>query len=112
MFSLKGKTASVTGGGSGIGKAVAELFASREATIHIIELNNATAEETVNAIRQKGHQAFGWACNVADQQQVKQTIETISSKNGRVDILVNSAGIAHIGKIENTSEADFDRIFQ
>jgi 2-keto-3-deoxy-L-fuconate dehydrogenase len=112
MFSLKGKTAIITGGGSGIGKAVAELFASREAIVHIIELNNAAAEEIVNVIHQKGQQAFSWACNVADQQQVKQTIEKIAAKSGGVDILVNSAGIAHIGKIENTSEVDFDKIFQ
>jgi 2-keto-3-deoxy-L-fuconate dehydrogenase len=112
MFSLKGKTAIVTGGGSGIGKAVAELFAAREATVHVIELNAAAAEDTVHQIQQKGHQAFGWACNVADQEQVRQTVASIAAKSGGIDILINSAGIAHIGKIENTSEADFEKVFQ
>jgi 2-keto-3-deoxy-L-fuconate dehydrogenase len=110
MFSLKGRTAVITGGGSGIGKAVAELFAEREAIVHVIELNAEAAEKTIQEIKAKKQQAFAWACNVADQQQVKQTVEKIAA-NGKVDILVNSAGIAHIGKIENTAEADFDRIF-
>jgi NAD(P)-dependent dehydrogenase (short-subunit alcohol dehydrogenase family) len=110
MFSLKGKTAIVTGGGSGIGKAVAELFAEREAVVHVIELNAEGAEKTIQGIKAKKQQGFAWSCNVADQQQVKQTVEKIAA-NGKIDVLVNSAGIAHIGKIENTSEADFDRIF-
>jgi 2-keto-3-deoxy-L-fuconate dehydrogenase len=110
MFSLKGRTAVITGGGSGIGKAIAELFAEREAIVHVIELNAEAAEKTIQEIKAKKQQAFAWACNVADQQQVKQTVEKIAA-NGKVDILVNSAGIAHIGKIENTAEADFDRIF-
>ncbi len=110
MFSLKGKTAVVTGGGSGIGKAVAELFAEREAVVHVIELNAEAAEKTIQEIKAKKQQGFAWACNVADQLQVKQTVEKIAA-SGKIDILINSAGIAHIGKIENTSEADFDRIF-
>jgi 2-keto-3-deoxy-L-fuconate dehydrogenase len=112
MFSLKGKTAIVTGGGSGIGKAVAEVFAAHEATVHVIELNSTSADDTITKIQQKGHQAFGWACNVADQQQVKATVGKIAAKSGSVDVLVNSAGIAHIGNIENTSEADFEKVFQ
>lgn len=112
MFSLKGKTAVVTGGGSGIGKAVAEVFAKHGATVHIIELNSASADSTVNGIKENGQQAFSWACNVADQQQVRQTVAGIVGESGRVDILINSAGIAHIGKIENTGEADFDKVFQ
>lgn len=110
MFSLKGKTAVVTGGGSGIGKAVAELFAEREAVVHVIELNAEAAGKTIQEIKARKQQAFAWACNVADQQQVKETVEKIAN-GGKIDILVNSAGVAHIGKIENTSEADFDKIF-
>lgn len=110
MFSLKGKTAVVTGGGSGIGKAVAELFAEREAVVHVIELNSEAAGKTIQEIKARKQQAFAWACNVADQQQVKETVEKIAN-GGKIDILVNSAGVAHIGKIENTSEADFDKIF-
>jgi 2-keto-3-deoxy-L-fuconate dehydrogenase len=112
MFSLTKKTAIVTGGGSGIGRAVAELFARQGATVHVLELNIAGAEESVKSITAAGGKAHAWACNVADQQQVNHTVAEIVKESGGVNILLNSAGIAHIGKLENTPEADFDRVFQ
>jgi 2-keto-3-deoxy-L-fuconate dehydrogenase len=112
MFSLTKKTAIVTGGGSGIGRAVAELFARQGATVHVLELNIAGAEESVKSITAAGGKAHAWACNVADQQQVNHTVAEIVKESGAVNILLNSAGIAHIGKLENTPEADFDRVFQ
>lgn len=108
MFSLQNKTAVITGGGSGIGKAIAILFAKQGASVHILELNKATADDTVSEIESAGGKAFAAACNVADQQTVKETFAQI----GVFDILVNCAGIAHIGKADTTSEADFDRIYQ
>jgi 2-keto-3-deoxy-L-fuconate dehydrogenase len=112
MFSLQNKTAIVTGGGSGIGKAIAELFAAREADVFILELNKTAADETVRAITAAGGKAAGFAVNVSDQVQVKETISTIVQKAGRIDLLVNSAGISHIGTLESTLEEDFDRIYQ
>lgn len=112
MFSLTKKTAIVTGGGSGIGRAVAELFARQGATVHVLELNIAGAEESVKSITAAGGKAYAWACNVGDQQQVNHTVAEIVKESGGVNILLNSAGIAHIGKLENTPEADFDRVFQ
>lgn len=107
MFKLTNKTAIITGGGSGIGKAMAILFAKQGAEVHIIELNNDAAAETVNEITAGGGIAFGHACDVSKQQQVVETMNKI----GKIDILVNNAGIAHIGRADNTSEADFDRIY-
>jgi 2-keto-3-deoxy-L-fuconate dehydrogenase len=112
MFSLQRKTAIITGGGSGIGKAIAELFASQQAEIFILELNKATADETVSSITNKGGKATAFAVNVSDQSQVKEVISKIAQQVGRIDILVNSAGISHIGRLENTLEEDFDRIVQ
>ncbi|HXS56381.1 MAG TPA: SDR family oxidoreductase [Hanamia sp.] len=106
MFSLKNKKAVITGAGSGIGKAIAILFAKQGAEVHIIELTQESAKETVDEIKANGDTVFSHACNVADQQQVLNTFESI----GVHDILVNNAGIAHIGKADNTSESDFDRI--
>ncbi|MBS1504699.1 MAG: SDR family oxidoreductase [Bacteroidetes bacterium] len=103
MFSLQNKTAIITGGGSGIGKAVAVLFAKQGANVHIIDLDEKTASETVKEI---GGTAAYHICNVADQNQVIDVFNTI----GRIDILVNNAGIAHIGKADTTSEADFERV--
>lgn len=108
MFSLQNKTAVITGGGSGIGKAIAILFAKQGASVHILELNKTTADDTVAEIESAEGKAFATACNVADQQAVKETF----AKIGVFDILVNCAGIAHIGKADTTSEADFDRIYQ
>lgn len=112
MFSLQKKTAIVTGGGSGIGKAIAELFAANGAEVFILELNKAASDETVKAITSAGGKASGFPVSVADQGQVKETIASIAQKAGRIDILVNSAGISHIGTLENTLEGDFDRIYQ
>ena len=70
MFSLANKSAVITGGGSGIGKAIAILFAKQGATVHIVELNTETANETVAAIYSDGGNAFAYACNISNQQQV------------------------------------------
>ena len=107
MFSLENKQAVVTGGGSGIGKAIAETFAKQGAVVHIIELNENSATATANAIQDAGGKAFAYACDVSDQEQVKRIFEGI----GSLDILVNSAGIAHIGKADTTSVEDFTHVF-
>ncbi len=107
MFSLKEKIAAVTGAGSGIGRSIAEVFARQGASIHVIDLNKANADDTVNAITQAGGKAFVHAVDVSDQQQVKMIFEKI----GRLDILVNCAGIAHIGRADTTSAEDFEKVF-
>lgn len=106
MFSLKHKKAVVTGGGSGIGKAIATLFAKQGAEVFIIELNAEAAEQTAQSIIAEGGKARVCACNVANQQEVLQTFAQI----GTVDILVNNAGVALVGTAEQTQEADFDRM--
>ncbi|MDB5134763.1 MAG: tsaC [Mucilaginibacter sp.] len=106
MFSLKNKSAIITGGGSGIGKAIAILFAQQGATVHIIELDATASSDVASEIRSAGGTAFGHTCDVSKQQQVLDTCNAI----GQVDILVNNAGIAHIGSADTTQEADFDRV--
>lgn len=106
MFSLQNKKAVVTGGGSGIGKAISALFAKQGAEVHIIELTDESAQAAVAEIRATGGKVFSHACNVANQQEVLATFEKI----GNINILVNNAGIAHVGNVETTPEADFDRI--
>jgi 2-keto-3-deoxy-L-fuconate dehydrogenase len=108
MFSLKNKSVIITGGGSGIGRAISMLFAKQGALVNIIELNQVAAEDTVNQIVSSGGKAIAYTCDIANQAKVIEVFQEI----GRVDILINNAGIAHIGNLENTSEEDFDRIFQ
>ena len=106
MFSLKNKTAVITGGGSGIGQAIAVLFAKQGANVHVIELNEESGFNTKNRINTEGGTCTIHPCNVADQAAVFAIFE----KMGNLDILVNNAGIAHVGNVENTAEADFERI--
>lgn len=106
MFRLDNKIAVITGGGSGIGKAIAKLFAKQGATVHILEWNADAANETADEIKKDEGKAFVHTCNVADQKEVIAIFEIV----GPINILVNNAGIAHIGKADNTKEEDFDKI--
>ena len=108
MFSISGKKAVVTGGGSGIGRAISVLFAQQGAEVHIIELSEENAAATVAEITAAGGKATAHSCNVASQTDVLETFNTI----GALNILVNNAGIAHIGKADTTSEEDFDRVIK
>lgn len=108
MFRLDNKTAVVTGGGSGIGQAIAVLLARQGAFVHILEITAEAARETGEKIALAGGSVAVHACDVADQLAVKSVFGTI----GQMDVLINNAGIAHIGNAENTGEADFDRVMQ
>ncbi|MDY7393992.1 SDR family oxidoreductase [Aureibaculum sp. 2210JD6-5] len=109
-FSLKNKTAIVTGGGSGIGEAICFALAEQEAEVHVLDLKIEQAQKAVDAIRKKGGLATAHQCNVANQQEVKEVVKSIAAKS-TINILINNAGIAHVGNIENTTEADLDRIY-
>lgn len=106
MFSLQNKKAVITGGGSGIGKAISFLFAQQGAEVHIVELTEESARQAIEEIKAIQGNVVAHACNVANQQDVINTFEKI----GKIDILVNNAGIAHVGKVDTTEEQDFDRV--
>jgi NAD(P)-dependent dehydrogenase (short-subunit alcohol dehydrogenase family) len=108
MFDLTGKNAVVTGGGSGIGRAVCLLFAKQGAIIHVVDVNEAQAKETVQLINDAGGEAYVRVCDVTQQEQVIDLYKQI----GIIHILINNAGISHIGKADTTNEEDFDRIFR
>jgi 2-keto-3-deoxy-L-fuconate dehydrogenase len=110
-FDLQGKVAIVTGGASGIGKAICARLAGNRAQVCVLDLDGAGAERTAAEITGAGGQAYALPCNVADPESVSQAFATIAAK-GPIDILVNSAGIAHIGTIATTNMQDFDRVFR
>jgi NAD(P)-dependent dehydrogenase (short-subunit alcohol dehydrogenase family) len=110
VFRLDGKTAIVTGGGSGIGQAICETFARQGARVAVVDLNEGGAQETVGRITSAGGQASAHGCDVTKAADVASTMDAVLSASGKIDVLVNNAGIAHVGTIETTSEADFDRI--
>ena len=106
MFRLDKKIAVITGGGSGIGKAIATRFARQGAVVHIVELSTESAAETSEEIKKAGGTVLTHSCNVANQKEVS----SVFGNTGAIDILVNNAGIANIGKADTTSEDDFDRV--
>jgi len=110
-FRLDGKFAVITGGASGIGLAIARRFAASGAAVRILDLNRVEAEAAARAIAQSGADARARECDVSDHAQAKSVIAEITQRE-RIYILVNNAGIPHIGTVESTSEADFDRIFR
>ena len=110
MFSLTNKTAIITGGGSGIGKAICLLFAAQGAKIFILDLDEKGSAEVADQILKNGGQAEYLICPVDQEDAVQQAVEAILLK-GVPDILVNNAGISHIGNVENTEAADFEKLF-
>ena len=110
MFRLNNKTAIITGGGSGIGKAIATVFAQQGAQVYVLDMDEKGGGATIQEIVDAGNKAVFYKCNVADQKNVKNAVGEIVARHGSIDILVNNAGIAHIGQADNTNEEDFDRI--
>jgi NAD(P)-dependent dehydrogenase (short-subunit alcohol dehydrogenase family) len=110
-FSLKNKTAIVTGGASGIGEAISKKFADYGAFVHLLDYNRELSESVVNEIQKKNNLAEFHQCDVSKQKEVKTIIDKIS-ENGAINIIVNNAGVAHIGNVENTLEEDLDRLYQ
>ncbi|MCL8006911.1 SDR family oxidoreductase [Gelidibacter japonicus] len=110
VFSLKGKTAIITGGGSGIGKAIATTFAKQGAHVCVLDFNADNGASTVSEIETEQGTASFYKCDVANQEQMESIFSEIA-KNNAIDILVNNAGIAHVGNIENTNSDDLDRLY-
>jgi 2-keto-3-deoxy-L-fuconate dehydrogenase len=111
VFRLDGRTAVITGGGSGIGRAIAVKFAAQGAVVYVLDLSPTDAEATCQQIVSAGGTAEAYICDVGDQTQVVSKFQQIA-KPGPVSILVNNAGISHIGTVETTTEEDFDRVLR
>jgi 2-keto-3-deoxy-L-fuconate dehydrogenase len=112
LFSLYGKVAIVTGGGSGIGKSIVKALALQGAKVFILDLNSEAARDIQREIEEVGGIAVALSCNVADHSSVNEVFSSIIESEKNIDILVNSAGISHIGNLTNTTAEDFEKIFQ
>jgi 2-keto-3-deoxy-L-fuconate dehydrogenase len=108
---LNGRVAVITGGGSGIGKAVSISLARNRAKVWVLDVDAAAALATAAEITHAGGVAQSQQCDVADPESVTRVFASIGA-DGPINILVNSAGISHIGTISTTTVADFDRLFR
>ena len=112
-MNLKGKTAVVTGGSRGLGRAIClELAAGGANLVFCFAGNEAAAQETAQACRALGAKVDYLRCNVADSTQVKELMETAVQRFGRIDILVNNAGITRDGLMLTMKESDFDQVVE
>lgn len=105
---MKNKTIVITGGASGIGLAMVKKFASEGSSVYFLDLNDA-GEAISKELSGEGKSATFIKCNLASYSETEHAIQSIP---GKIDVLINNAGISHIGKVENTSEEDFDKVFQ
>lgn len=110
MFRLDGKHAFITGAGSGIGEAIARLFAQQGAQVIVADLQSDAAERVTSSIIESGGVANSLLLDVADEVQVSKGFADVANQYGRLDILVNNAGVSHVGNILETSFEDWERV--
>lgn len=110
-FSLQAKVAAVTGAASGIGRSVALLLARQQARVFLLDVDVPAATDAAEQIRAAGGAADVLCCDVSSATDVAAGFAAIARATGCLHILVNNAGIAHIGSAETTSERDLDRIY-
>ena len=108
---LDGRTAIVTGGGSGIGRAIALRFAGAGARVAIVDITAEAATAAASEATALGGTCIAVRGDVSRQTDVIDAFQQIEAQLGPVDILVNSAGVAHIGTVEQTTEEDLDRLY-
>ena len=112
-MNLNGKVAVVTGGTKGIGRGIAEALARSGVNVCISARKAEDIEETVAALRDLGEaRVIGFTCNVRDHAQVKSLFEHTTAEFGRLDILINNAGIGIFGSVEKTSPEDFRAVLE
>jgi NAD(P)-dependent dehydrogenase (short-subunit alcohol dehydrogenase family) len=107
MFNYSGKKVVVTGGGSGIGRAISLLFARQGAEVHMLDLENPTSLATLNELKSISNDSQLHFVNITDLTSV----EEVANKIGSIDVLINNAGIAQIGNLGNTTPEAFQHIF-
>jgi 2-keto-3-deoxy-L-fuconate dehydrogenase len=107
---LENNVAVVTGGGSGIGRAICLRFAAEGAAVAILDIAEEKASETAEQVTKEGGICRVYSCDVTQQQTVLDSFDMAAGDLGTISIVVNNAGISHVGNIENAPEEDVDRL--
>ncbi len=102
----------MTGGASGIGKAITRGFAEEGAQVAVLDVDRDAAKETDRTLEEEGGTVSFFECDVSDSDQVPATFDTVVDELGRLEVLINNAGIAHVGTVGETTEEDLDRLYE
>src|SRR6266536_5366031 len=111
MFSLKNKITLITGGGSGIGASIAEVFAQAGAHVYVADCDSKGGQDTVTRIKAGRRSAEFLALDVSKEEDCARARQAVHASFGRLDVLVNNAGIGHVGTMLQTTGADLDRLY-
>jgi meso-butanediol dehydrogenase / (S,S)-butanediol dehydrogenase / diacetyl reductase len=103
------KVAYITGAGSGLGRATAELLAAEGAKVFAVDLNGDAVREVVGALRAAGHEALGGVCDVASLESVQASVEYAAEAFGKLGILINVAGVGRAARFEEIDEREWER---
>lgn len=110
MTHFTGRTALVTGGSRGIGKAIAERFAEEGAKVAIIDVNGQALSETAAELREKGYPVYTKVASVTDREQIEQAVQEIVETFGTIDILVNNAGVIRDNMLFKMTDDDWETV--
>ncbi len=107
---VKDKVTIITGAGSGIGRGTAQLFASEGAKVVVADMNQKGGEETVNEIRRNGGEAIFALLDISNREQIKNVVKETLDKYGKIDVLINNAGIIQDALVVKMTEEQWDRV--
>lgn len=107
---LKDKVSIITGAGTGIGRATAIKFAKEGGKVIVADLNEAAMQETVSTIVEIGGEAIAFKVDITNRQQISHMVDEIMRVYGRIDVLVNNAGIIDDGQLYKMTDEQFDRV--
>lgn len=110
MNTFDHKVAIITGGGQGIGKAIVQAFSHQGAHVVIAEADEEAGKECQQWIQGKGGQATYMACDVSQESSIQSMIQTVAAQLGRIDVLVNNAGVSRFKSVEEISIREFDEV--
>lgn len=110
MFDLKGEKAIVTGGGQGLGREMALALAEAGADVAVVQRHAAVAEQTAEEIRKLGRDSFAMKVDVSKTEDIRNMVSAVKERFGKIDILINNAGISHHAPAAELKEEDWDRM--